>query len=90
MAFRRQHGQKGLNLRRTQVARVLHDAISPVPTDEKAHPMQVGFFGLKAIVQKPDALPNLIQQTDGTQNRSAGFHGCLILVYKNSIKNLSS
>jgi hypothetical protein len=60
-----------------------------MPADEKARLLQVGFFGLLAIVKVPEALPNLIQKTGGAQNGCAGFHGCFIPVYKNSIKHLS-
>jgi hypothetical protein len=43
---------------------MLHLTVASRPPNEKAHPVKVDFFGCKAIVQVPDALAQLVQQTD--------------------------
>ena len=60
---------------------VPHARCTAMPADEKMHPTQVSFLGAEAIVKVANALTNLIQQTDGAQNRRAGFHGIFIPVF---------
>jgi hypothetical protein len=43
--------------------------------------MQVGIFGVDAIVQITNSLLKLIQQPCGAQNRSAGVLGLLMAVF---------
>jgi hypothetical protein len=62
-----------------------HDPATPVPTDEKTHPVQVSLLGAEAIVKVTNALPNLIQKAGRAQNRRAGFHGIFIPVFLNSV-----
>ena len=61
-----------------------HIAAATTPAHKKPHPVQVGFFGAQAIVQVPNALAHLIQQTSRLQGRAAGFYGIFITVYKHS------
>lgn len=74
-----QHGQERFDLSRAHDARLSHGPVSPVPADEKAHPMQVGFFGLKAVVQIPDALLNLIEKTVERKTGVPGFMAAFYL-----------
>ena len=54
----------------TQLTLMAHDTISSVPADQKAHPTQV-FFGLKAIVPIPNALPDSVEKVGRTKNGPA-------------------
>ena len=71
--------------------RLPHHPATPVPPDEKTHPMQVSLLGAEAIVKVTNAPTNLIQQARGAQDRRAGFHGNFIPVFLHSasIKNPS-
>ena len=74
------HIQKILDLCRTHVARMAYQPTTPMPADKKAHPVQVGFFRLEAVVEIPEALPKLVQEPGGCERGRAGFHGCFIPV----------
>ena len=81
-----QHGQERLNVGGAHIPWVAHGATSPCrPAHEKAHPVNVGFFGAEAIVAVTQALPKLIQQAWGMQDRSGGFHGIFIPVFMHSV-----
>ena len=81
-----QHGQERLNVGGSHVPGVAHGATCPCrPAHEKAHPVDVGFFGVETIVAVTQALPQLIQQAGGMQDRSGGFHGEFIPVFLHSV-----
>ena len=75
LAFVGQHAQEGLHLRLPHVARVAHAAVAAVPADEESRPIDVGFFGLKAIVQITDAFAQLVKQPGCMQWRDGDFAG---------------
>jgi hypothetical protein len=80
------HGQKRSNVLRSQVAGMAHaTTLRSAPADEKSDPVQVGFFGLEAIVHVPNSLAHLIEQADRLQQGSTAFHGkiytCLYIQY---------
>lgn len=56
-------------------------SLSGTPADEKAHSIQVGLFGLEAIVHVTNPLTDLIKQAGRLQRRHAGFHGKFIPLY---------
>ncbi len=87
-----QHGEEGLDLRIPHILGVAHGAVAAMPTDEKASPIQVGFFSLKAIVQVTNALTKLVQQPNRAKNGSGDFvrfntpvhkYNILLQVYEN-------
>lgn len=81
MALIGQHGEECLHLGCSHVARMPHGAALPVPADEKSHPIQIGLFSLKAVVQTANALANLVRQAGRAQKRCVGFHGRVMPVY---------
>jgi len=85
LPFVGQHGEEGLDLRFPHILGVAHGAVAAMPTDEKASPIQVGFFGLKAIVQVTNALTKLVQQPNRAQHGSGDFVRFNIPVHKYSI-----
>jgi hypothetical protein len=87
LPFIGQHVQERLYFCRAHGARMPHDPRPAMPSDEKPHPVQVRFLGLKAIVQIPDALAELVEQTGGAKSRCAGFHAWFIFVKTYSIKH---
>lgn len=54
--------------------------------NEEADPVDIHLPGAEAIVQIPNALPNLADQAGVAKSRHAGFHAQFILVYSYSIK----
>jgi hypothetical protein len=69
--LRGKHGEEGLNLRSAHVARMLQ----AMPSNEEAHPVDVGLFGAKAIVQIAHPLAYLVQQAGGVQGGGrTGMH----------------
>ena len=64
---------------------VSHRPTAPRPSDEEAHPAQVGFFGFEAIVKVTYPLTNLIEKPVGDQRRAGDFAGIVIPVHKHSI-----
>ena len=81
-----QHGQKCLHLGRAHVSGVAHTtARTGRPPHKKAHPIDLRFLGIEAIVPITQALPQLIEQAGGLQNRTRGFHGRFIPVFLYSI-----
>lgn len=82
---REPHRQKCLYLLRTHLTRVPHPPRPIVPTDEKAHPIQVSLLGAEAIVKIAKTLLNLIQSSCRAQNRGAGFHGSFMPVFLHSV-----
>jgi len=77
MALSRQHAQKRLHLIGPHATRVGHLVSFGMPKNKKPHPIEVGLFGAKAIVQVPNPLPNLVQNTKRLQRWVAGFHSML-------------
>lgn len=55
------------------------------PANEEAYPVNVHLLGAEAIVQIPNALAQLVQNSGGLQHRGAGFHGVFITVHTYSI-----
>lgn len=66
-----------------------HRPATSMPTDEKPHPIRIGRVRLEATVQIPDALPKLVQESDGSKRRRAGFLERFILVWKYRFKRSS-
>ena len=85
MPFIGQHSEEGLDFKLTHILGVAHGAVAAMPTDEKTRPIEIGFFGLKAIVQVTNALSKLVQQPNRAQNGSGDFVRFSIPVHKNSI-----
>jgi hypothetical protein len=69
-----EHGQKGINLRRTHGAWVLHLPTATMPADEKSHPVEAILLSAEAIVHVPQALTQLVQQLGCLQWWCAGVH----------------
>jgi len=59
----------------------------PRPSNKKPHPVDVNLFSTEAIVHVPNALAQLVQNTDGLQRRGAGFHGVFNTGFLSSILN---
>ena len=59
-----------------------------MPTNEKFHPIQVGFFSAQAIVLATNVRAHLVQKPDGLAENSAGFHGfhynCFFVQYNDA------
>ena len=70
-----EHGQELLNLCGTQLPRVAHLAVAPMPADKEFHPIHVRLFGSQAIVFVPQHLPQLIQQAGRLGDIGDGFGG---------------
>jgi hypothetical protein len=56
-----------------------------VPANEKARPVKVNLFGLKAIVKIPNALADLVQQANRLQSGCGDFLVFVIPVHSYSI-----
>lgn len=84
MALIDQHGQERFHFGCTHVTRMAHDTFAIMPTDEKAHPIQVRFLGAEAIVEIANALAQLVEQPRRVQNRLDGFHGLCTTVHLHS------
>lgn len=70
--LRRKHGEERLNFRSAHIARMLQ----AVPSNEEAHPVEIGLLGAKAIVQIAHPLPHLVQQARGVEGgERTGRHG---------------
>ena len=82
MPFIGQHGEEGLDLSFPHILGVAHGAVAAMPTDEKPRPIEVSFFGLKAIVQVANALSKLVKQPNRAQNGSGDFVRFNISVHK--------
>jgi hypothetical protein len=67
-----------LDLDRTHVERMPHLSALARPANEKTHPVNIDLFGTKAIVHVPNALAQLVQNTNGLQRMVAGFRGIFI------------
>ena len=80
------HGEEGLHLRHTHIARMSHTCpLGGDPANDKTYPIKVNLLGYKSIVQVTNPLLHLIEQAGRFQRRSAGFHEKIIPVYKHSI-----
>jgi hypothetical protein len=84
-----QHGQKRLDTRRADVARMPHRPTARRPANEKTNPIQVNLLGAEAIVQVPDALAHLIQQSGGLQRWGASFYRKFITGYLSGIDTVN-
>jgi hypothetical protein len=58
-------GEKGLDFHLAHLGRVAQ----AVEADEGAALMHVDLFGAQAVVHEPDALAQLVEQSDGAQGR---------------------
>ena len=68
--------QRAVNMGNGRLGTDLHrGAVAAMPANEKSDPVQVNFFSAQAIVQVTNPLPDLVEQADGLQRRTAGFHG---------------
>lgn len=54
---------------------------TPVPADEKTHPVQLSLLGAEAIVKLTNALPNLIQRRVERKAGVPGFMGFYTCVF---------
>ena len=61
-----------------------HGTVAPMPTDEKFHPIQVGFFSAQATVLVTNVRVHRIQKPHGLAGNGAGFHGIFITVFLHS------
>ena len=68
-----QHGQEPLNLGLTHLTGVAQ----AMKADEPAHPVQVGFLGIQAVVHVAKPLAHLVQKPLGLQRRTISCVACI-------------